>query len=405
MLEERGKVIALGSLAVLLLSGAAYEVVIPHIPSLCPTLNNCARDKQFGKLYRTAVTTADSGLEQTGQYQNLLELKESRHRLMSAIDQLATILEDVNIYPKAEQVLGEYRNKLQEVDKRLEIEKQASANFTAGQKLAEGASNEVEIAKTIGHYQSVKADLEKAKAKLEQIPADSIITSQVQPLKAEYQTRIKTIEGQIAQLRANLIHIYWSNQDHWMAKMPEKSVALTFDDGPVPQHTNKVLDILKKHRVKGTFFVIGRNVDNFCPTLQRIVREGHEVANHSYSHNSLPKLSPQFQKAEMEKTQKAIQKCVGTKHLPLWFRSPYGAQNTTTLKVAHGVGLNTALWTIDTLDWRYGNNADYVANKALQSQGQDIILFHDHGSAGLERIIMGLKNRGIQFVTLSEALP
>ena len=404
MLEESGKVIALGSLAVLLLAGAVDEIVIPHLPSLCQTLNNCARDQQFGKLYRTAVVTADSALEQTGQYQNLLELKESRHRLISAIDQLATIPSDVNIYSQAEQVLGEYRNKLQEVDRRLEIEKQASANLTAGQKLAEFAGSEVEIAQTIGHYQSAKADLETAKAKLEQIPADSIIIGKVAAQIAEYQTRIKAIEGQIAQLRANLIHIYWSNQDHWMAKMPEKSVALTFDDGPVPQHTNKVLDILKKHGVKGTFFVVGSNVDKFCPILQRIVQEGHEVANHTYTHNFLPKLSPQSQKAEMEKTQKAIQKCVGAKHLPFWFRSPYGAILSTTLKVAHCVGLNTALWTIDTLDWLYPNNADYVANKALQSQGQDIILFHDPGSAGLERIIIGLKKRGIQFLTLSEAL-
>ena len=106
----------------------------------------------------------------------------------------------------------------------------------------------------------------------------------------------------------------------------------------------------------------------------------------------------------MEKTQKAIVNCVGPKYLPFWFRSPYGAQNSTTLKMAHSLGLNTALWTIDTKDWQYRHNADVVTAKALKSQGQDIILFHDFGAAGLESILVGLKKRNLKFLTLSEAL-
>jgi len=397
MWKGKGKVMALGSLAVLLLGGTVYATVIPHIPSLCKTFNNCARDNQYQKVYREAVKTAASALEQGSNYENLLELEQGRASLKTALDQLATIPEDTLIYPQAKEALEQYEKQFQEIDR-------AQTNITEAQKLGERASEQMAVANTVGHYQVAKTDLEQALAKLEKIPSESPIASQVQLLQQQYQNQIKTIEEKVAEILANLIDIDWSNKDYWSAQMPEKSVALTFDDGPITPATNKVLDILKKHDVKATFFVVGRNVDNFCPILQRIAKEGHEIANHTYTHSFLPRQSPQSQLVEMEKTQKAIINCVGPKHLPFWFRSPYGKQNSTTLKMAHSLGLNTALWTIDTKDWQHRHNADVVTAKALKSQGQDIILFHDFGAAGLESILVGLKKRNIKFLTLSEAL-
>ena len=404
MLKGKGKVIALGSLAVVLLGGTVYGTVIPHIPSLCQTVNNCTRESKFKGVYRQAVQTADSALEQGASYENLLELEQGRDGLSGAIDQLATIPEDTTIYLQAKEALEQYGPQFQELDQRWQREKQAETNFTEAQKLGDSASEQLAVARTIGNYKLAKTNLEQAQAKLKQIPTESLIAPQVTPLQEEYQSKIKAIESKVAQILANLIDINWANQDYWSSKMPEKSVVLTFDDGPIPPYTDKVLDLLKKHNAKATFFVIGRNVDNFCPLLQRVAKEGHEIANHTYTHPALPRRSAQSQLAEMEKAQKAIVNCVGEKHLPFWFRSPFGEQNSTTLKMAHSLGLNTALWTIDTKDWQYRNNADIVAAKALKSQGQDIILFHDFGSAGLDRILVGLKKRNLKFLTLSEAI-
>lgn len=221
--------------------------------------------------------------------------------------------------------------------------------------------------------------------------------------------------------KTNPVDITWAKAKYWRTKMPAKSIALTFDDGPSPIVTNAILDILKKHNVKATFFVVGKFVESRCSVVQRIVAEGHELGNHSYQHLTLTYYKPQFTSVEISKTQTAIKNCVGNSYLPVWFRSPYGIQNSTTLKLAHQLGLHTALWTVDPEDWNGKHDVLTIRQAAVKTQGQDIILLHDGPEENpkpnepkklhyrqntidaLELIILDLKAKSLKFLTLSEA--
>ncbi|NJN75688.1 MAG: polysaccharide deacetylase family protein [Synechococcaceae cyanobacterium RL_1_2] len=222
------------------------------------------------------------------------------------------------------------------------------------------------------------------------------------------------------------IDISWDNRESMIAQMPPQSIALTFDDGPHPVYTPQVLDLLKESGIKATFFLVGKRVEARCDLVKRIVAEGHEVANHSYTHPFFTQISASQQFSELEQTQKAIANCVGKDHTPRWFRAPYGDQNQGVLQQAHKLGLSTALWSIDTEDWTKEHDADYIASAALKTIGQDIILLHDstestedfkhkflHPKAASDRastitavkkIIPELKDKGMTFMTMSEAM-
>lgn len=221
--------------------------------------------------------------------------------------------------------------------------------------------------------------------------------------------------------RRQFIDIGWSSRRYWTSQIPKNSVILTFDDGPSNKYTTKILDILKKYNVKATFFVVGQRVEQRCDLVKRIVSEGHELANHSYSHPFLWKNRIKDQTEQIKKTQNAIKNCVGDSHVPNWFRAPYAAQDETTIKAAHDLGLNTVLWNIDTNDWQKTSTVESIASEALKSQGQDIILMHDATEANqnfkspkasdsrqntvdaLDEIITKFQKRGVQFTTLSDA--
>lgn len=221
-----------------------------------------------------------------------------------------------------------------------------------------------------------------------------------------------------------LINLTLNNQGNVTAQMQSRSVALTFDDGPSPRHTEAILDILKQHRLHATFFVVGSRVEKHCQIVKRIVEEGHELGNHTQNHLFLWDHGREVQMKEIRKTQEAVHECVGQK--PHWFRSPYGAENEMTLNITSQLNLNTALWTIDTNDWRQDSTASSIAQEGLKAQGRDVILMHDGTEPNkerandpevqaisapdrqstvkaLEKIIRTLEDRGLRIVSLSEA--
>ncbi|WP_055108027.1 polysaccharide deacetylase family protein [Paenibacillus ihumii] len=190
-----------------------------------------------------------------------------------------------------------------------------------------------------------------------------------------------------------------------------KQIALTFDDVPDPRFTPQVLDILKIHGIKATFFVVGHRVEKHPDLLKRIYREGHQIGNHSYSHPLFKNKSVNEFQREILQTERIIYQTIGIK--PRYIRPPYGEINEAQLKWAKKEGYRIINWNVDSLDWK-GLNKDKVKQNILKSVGPgSIVLQHAGGGHGsdltgtikaLPEIILSLKKRGYQFVTVPELL-
>ncbi|MEZ5406008.1 MAG: polysaccharide deacetylase family protein [Verrucomicrobiia bacterium] len=182
-------------------------------------------------------------------------------------------------------------------------------------------------------------------------------------------------------------------------------VALTFDDGPNPSTTEKILQTLDQHRAKATFFMIGSRVKE-SPSMAREVRDqGHDIGNHSYTHPLLTRLSKATVYNEVQKTQQVIE---DTLHLqPRWFRPPYGAFKASQAAIATELKLNIVIWSVDPRDWsRPGVNTIHrrIVN---HTSGGDIVLCHDIHRQTAEAapyFIPALIDRGFELVTLSDLL-
>lgn len=181
-----------------------------------------------------------------------------------------------------------------------------------------------------------------------------------------------------------------------------RCVALTFDDGPDPALTPKLLDILAAENVKVSFYVVGRKVAAWPGIVERAFREGHEIGNHTWDHRPLPSLSSREVAAEFSKTDAAIKAATGV--APATIRAPYGSQSTRIAGIAAPRPL--VLWDTDTLDWLH-QERDYVTRKAGRAHTGKIVLLHDiHRPtiAAVPGIIRDIKVRGLSLVTISEFL-
>lgn len=176
-------------------------------------------------------------------------------------------------------------------------------------------------------------------------------------------------------------------------------VALTFDDGP-SQYTDGILDVLEKFNSRATFFELGKRVNWYPDTVQRIDSIGCEIGNHSYDHPIMGNAATSKIRSEIDTTDKKIKAVTGKK--PMLFRPPYGAIGTSLKKNA---SKPMVLWSIDTLDWQ-SKNADKVYQSVISKvKDGDIILMHDvfrSTRSAVERIVPELKRRGYQMVTVSE---
>jgi peptidoglycan/xylan/chitin deacetylase (PgdA/CDA1 family) len=127
-----------------------------------------------------------------------------------------------------------------------------------------------------------------------------------------------------------------------------KSVWLTFDDGPHPRHTGKVLDVLAQHGITAVFFLIGKHAAEYPVIMERIVREGHLIGNHTWGHPKLTALSRARIRQELVRTERIIAPHVTGAKL---FRPPYGAHNAVVDEVSAGLGYRTIIWNVDPADW------------------------------------------------------
>lgn len=189
------------------------------------------------------------------------------------------------------------------------------------------------------------------------------------------------------------------------AHFSSKIVALTFDDGPDPTVTPRILDTLAKYHAKATFFVVGKCAVRHPELLKRIVAEGHVIGNHSYSHPS--KTTPEQAAREIDQTTKAIVAFTG-KH-PTLFRPPYGIQSGELAKYAKKRGYAVVIWNLTSADTATKNSKVIAHNVAYTPDPGDIALMHDGTghtptADALPAILEKLTKDGFQFVTVPELL-
>lgn len=184
-----------------------------------------------------------------------------------------------------------------------------------------------------------------------------------------------------------------------------KCIALTFDAGPGP-HTPRLLDILKEKKVPATFFLLGKNhVDTYPDTVRRAAAEGHEIANHTWTHRRLDQLKPAEIRSELGRTQQAIKALTGRE--PTLMRPPQGRTDGEVTDVSKELGLSQVLWSATAKDYATTDSA-LIQKRILDQAGRDgIILLHDiyDGTVpAVPGIIDELKKRGYTFVTVPQLL-
>lgn len=238
------------------------------------------------------------------------------------------------------------------------------------------------------------------------IPSPGTVQSVIPGQPTQISPQVKTQEPQVVSLpapasqRAPLKHSYNS------VKTTHPVVAMTFDDGPHPELTPKLLDLLKARNIRATFYVIGKNVAAYPEIARRIVEEGHEIANHTYTHPALSKIGAARVKTELDRTTEAIRQATGV--TPRNMRPPYGATNTAlNRRISEEFGMPVIMWSVDPQDWRYRNASRVSSHIIANAKPGDIILAHDiHPStiAAMAPALDALLAKGFRFVTVSELL-
>lgn len=194
-----------------------------------------------------------------------------------------------------------------------------------------------------------------------------------------------------------------------------RRVAFTFDDGPDPEWTPQILDILKSEGVKATFFVTGDHASANPDLVRRIIEEGHEIGNHTFSHLDLTETGPVRMELELNATQRAIEEITGRS--TLLFRPPYDADRTphstkglAPLITAQGLGYLSAMASIDPLDWERPPAERILERVQAARPSGNVVLMHDAGGdrsetvAALPRVIAWFKARGDEIVSLHDLL-
>ena len=203
-----------------------------------------------------------------------------------------------------------------------------------------------------------------------------------------------------------------------------REIALTFDDGPNPPYTNRILDVLRRERVPATFFLVGRAVAAYPQTVQRIVAEGHAVGNHTWDHAHLIVESPRTVRSELERTSDAIDRAAGVR--PVLMRPPFGARDFAVIAEAQRLGYRVVMWSVPLPnDWDQPGDTTIARRVIDKVSDGSIIVLHD-GNRGIvcardrrvapttcdrtqdvaatREIVDTLRTRGYRFVTIPQLI-
>jgi peptidoglycan-N-acetylglucosamine deacetylase len=189
-------------------------------------------------------------------------------------------------------------------------------------------------------------------------------------------------------------------------RVDQPYIAMTFDDGPSSENTPRLLEMLKQRNIKATFFLIGENAAANPDLVRRILAEGHEIGNHSWTHPQLSKLSDDRVTAEITKTQDAIKDASG--YTPTLLRPPYGAITARQREwIENQFGLNIILWSVDPLDWKRPGASVITQRILSQVRPGAIILSHDIHKQTIDAMpatLDGLISKGYKFVTVTQLI-
>jgi peptidoglycan-N-acetylglucosamine deacetylase len=182
-------------------------------------------------------------------------------------------------------------------------------------------------------------------------------------------------------------------------------IALTFDDGPNPGITELILDVLKERNLCATFFMIGNRIASASNLAQRVLAEGHDIGNHSFTHRKLTLLPEAEAKQEIQKTQEIIADVLN--HRAVWFRPPFGVLHQKQAAMAEAMGLRVVLWDVDSTDWAKPGEDKIIETVLEKTKSGSIIMFHDVDQQtvnALPSILDNLRNREFIFSSISELL-
>lgn len=183
-------------------------------------------------------------------------------------------------------------------------------------------------------------------------------------------------------------------------------IAMTYDDGPHPTNTPRLLDMLRQRNIRATFYVIGKNVDMYPHIARRIVAEGHEIGNHTYTHRNLKTLGDSEVRNEITRTRSAIVKATGVQ--PRTMRPPYGAlyQQQREL-IMNEFGCPTILWSVDPRDWQRPGVSVVRQRILSETNNGAIVLAHDLHAPTVDAMpgtLDGLLGKGFKMITVSQLL-
>ncbi len=190
-------------------------------------------------------------------------------------------------------------------------------------------------------------------------------------------------------------------------------LALTYDDGPNDPYTLRMLEVLERHGVKATFFLIGQYVQQKPEIARAVVDAGHAIGSHTWSHPNLIFAPEAELQRQLEQTQQAIIDATGVE--TKIFRPPFGARRPATLRTVRAFGLQTVMWNVTCYDWKAKSAGEIVAHAERQIRGGDVILLHDgsHVRMGADRsrtveasdrILSRYRGEGFEFVTIPEMM-
>jgi peptidoglycan-N-acetylglucosamine deacetylase len=185
-----------------------------------------------------------------------------------------------------------------------------------------------------------------------------------------------------------------------------KVVALTFDDGPWPTTTARIVRALEKGDAEATFFMLGSQIGHRKKLARSVAAGGNAIGVHSWNHAIMPRRSAATNYKDLMRCKRAVRSATGvTAH---WFRPPYGSTSKRLRRAASRAGLRQVIWSVDTLDWKLRSKSSVVARALSGARNGSVILMHDGGgprkatAAAVPTIIRRLRAKGYDFVTLDE---